>query len=85
MPPCDCVQVSRGSFQERKSSLVFIQVCIKCSCKKVENFRTMGVTCVEHRKAESPHDPQGLRLTVLFRILKDEHAAARKQKNVDFY
>jgi len=45
------------------------------------SYKTMGVTCVEHKKAESPHDPQGLRLTVLFRILKDEHAAARKQKN----
>jgi len=54
-------------------------------CRKVENFRTMGVTCVEHKKAESTHDPQGLRLTVLFRILKDEHAAARKQKNVNFH
>lgn len=35
-------------------------------------YRTEGVTCIEHKKAENPFDPQGLRLTVVFRILLDQ-------------
>lgn len=30
------------------------------------------MTCIEHKKAENPFDPQGLRLTVVFRILLDQ-------------
>ena len=35
--------------------------------------RTEGVTCVEHKKAENHNlDPQGMRLTVVFRIKLNE-------------
>lgn len=36
------------------------------------SYKTEGVTCIEHKKAETNNDLQGIRLTVVFRILLDE-------------
>ena len=44
------------------------------------SYSTLGITCVENRKTDSPIGGQGLRMTVIFQMRNNNHQLGQKSK-----